>query len=121
VVTFVVLNAAVRLARVVGTRAGPARSSCSSADDFAQAGERYDVILDTGGNTSLRRLRSTLTSRGTLVILGGETSGKWLGGIARQLRAMSLSPLVAQKLGTFIGLVNAADLGRSRGWSSRDR
>ena len=81
-----------------------------SADDFAQAGERYDVILDTGGNTSLQRLRSALATRGTLVIIGGETSGKWLGGSDRQLRAMSLSPFVAQKLGTFIGLVNAADL-----------
>ena len=35
---------------------------------------------------------------GTLVIVGGETGGRWLGGIDRQLRALLLSPFVGQKL-----------------------
>src|SRR5688572_12461325 len=34
---------------------------------------RYDVVLDTGGHRSLRRLRRSLTPRGTLVIVGSET------------------------------------------------
>ena len=71
-------------------------------EDFAESGQRYDVILDIGGNSSLARLRSTLTPKGTLVIVGGEGGGKWLGGTDRQLRAMMLSPFVSQKLGTFI-------------------
>jgi NADPH:quinone reductase-like Zn-dependent oxidoreductase len=79
-------------------------------DDFAVGGERYDVILDIGGNSSLTRLRHVLAPKGTLVITGGETEGRWLGGIDRQLRAQMMSPFVSQKLGTFIAKVNAEDL-----------
>ena len=79
-------------------------------DDLAAGGRRYDVILDIGGNRRLSHLRRALTPRGTLVLVGGETDGRWLGGIDRSLRAMLLSPLVSQKLGTFISSENADDL-----------
>jgi NADPH:quinone reductase-like Zn-dependent oxidoreductase len=79
-------------------------------EDFAASGARYDLILDIGGNTSLSRLRRALTAKGTLVIVGGETSGKWLGGSDRQVRAMVLSMFVSQKLGTFIAAVKRDDL-----------
>lgn len=79
-------------------------------DDFAKAEQRYDLILDIGGNSSLSRLRRALTPKGTLVITGGETDGRWLGGVDRQLRAQMLSPFVGQKLGTFIATVKAEDL-----------
>src|SRR5215210_6682382 len=49
-------------------------------DDFAEGDQRYDLILDIGGNSSLSRLRRALTPEGTLVITGGETDGRWLGG-----------------------------------------
>jgi NADPH:quinone reductase-like Zn-dependent oxidoreductase len=79
-------------------------------DDFPYGEQRYDVILDIGGNRRLSDLRRALTARGRLVIVGGETEGRWLGGIDRQLRAHLLSPFVGQKLGTFISSENAADL-----------
>ena len=79
-------------------------------DDFADGQLRYDVILDIGGNRRLSHLRRALTPRGRLVIVGGENGGRWLGGSDRQLRALLLSPLVSQKLGTFIASENAADL-----------
>lgn len=79
-------------------------------DDFAEGGQRYDVILDVGGNSSLSRLRRALTPKGTLVIVGGETGGRWLGGFDRQLRAQMLSPFVSQTLRTFIASENAEDL-----------
>ena len=79
-------------------------------DDFADATHRYDVILDIGGNSRLSHLRRALTARGRLVIVGGENGGRWLGGTDRQLRAVLLSPLVSQKLGTFVASENAADL-----------
>jgi NADPH:quinone reductase-like Zn-dependent oxidoreductase len=78
--------------------------------DFADGAQRYDVILDIGGNSSLSRLRRVLTPKGTLVIAGGETDGRWLGGTDRQLRALLLSPFVGQKLGTFISRENHADM-----------
>jgi NADPH:quinone reductase-like Zn-dependent oxidoreductase len=79
-------------------------------EDFAETGQRYDVILDIGGNPSLSRLRRALTPKGTLVIAGGETDGRWLGGTDRQLRALVLSRFVAQKLGTFISRGNRKDM-----------
>jgi len=79
-------------------------------DDFADGEHRYDVILDIGGNRRLAHLRRALTPRGRLVIVGGETDERWLGGIDRQLRALLLSPFVGQKLGTFVASENAEDL-----------
>jgi NADPH:quinone reductase-like Zn-dependent oxidoreductase len=79
-------------------------------DDFADGKHRYDVILDIGGNRRLSHLRRALTPRGRLVIMGGETDGRWLGGVDRQIRALVLSPFVGQKLGTFISSENADDL-----------
>jgi NADPH:quinone reductase-like Zn-dependent oxidoreductase len=79
-------------------------------DDFTRGERRYDVILDTGGTRPLAHLRRVLTGRGTLVIVGGETGGRWLGGFDRSLRAVLLSPLVSQKLGMLASKENADDL-----------
>jgi NADPH:quinone reductase-like Zn-dependent oxidoreductase len=79
-------------------------------EDFAEGDQRYDVILDIGGNSTLSRLRRALAQQGTLVIVGGEGGGRWLGGTDRQLRAMILSPFVGQKLGTFVNKENHEDL-----------
>jgi NADPH:quinone reductase-like Zn-dependent oxidoreductase len=79
-------------------------------DDFAQGERRYDVIIDIGGNARLSRLRRALTARGTVVIVGGETGGRWLGGFDRSLRAVLLSPLVSQKLGMLTSSENSTDL-----------
>ena len=79
-------------------------------EDFADAERRYDVILDIGGNASLARLRRVLAPKGTLVIAGGETDGRWLGGTDRQLRALLLSRFVNQKLTTFVSSENHEDM-----------
>lgn len=80
-------------------------------EDFADGTERYDVILDVGGNSSLKRLRRALAPKGTLVIVGGEEGGRWFGGIDRQLRALLLSPFIGQRLTTFVSKENSpADL-----------
>ena len=72
--------------------------------------QRYDVILDIGGHRSLRKLRHTLTRHGTLVIVGSETGGRWLGGFDRSIRAVLLSPFVSQTLGALTNSENASDL-----------
>jgi NADPH:quinone reductase-like Zn-dependent oxidoreductase len=80
-------------------------------DDFADGGHRYDAILDIAGNRRLSHLRRALTPTGRLVLVGGETGGKWwLAGAARQLRARLLSLFVTQTLGAFLSSENAADL-----------
>ncbi|HEX7169207.1 MAG TPA: NAD(P)-dependent alcohol dehydrogenase, partial [Rubrobacter sp.] len=79
-------------------------------EDFAEGDQRYDLILDIGGNSTLRRLRRALTPKETLVITGGETDGRWLGGTDRQIRALMLSPFVSQKLATFVSSENHEDM-----------
>ncbi len=79
-------------------------------DDFAESGRLFDLILDIGGNSSLSRLRKVLTPKGTLIIVGGEGGGRWLGGLDRQVRASAQSLFVGQKQGTFISRENHEDM-----------
>ncbi|MGH2944794.1 MAG: NAD(P)-dependent alcohol dehydrogenase [Solirubrobacteraceae bacterium] len=79
-------------------------------EDFAEGEQPYDLILDIGGNSSLSRLRRALTTKGTLVIVGGETGGRWLGGSDRQVRALVLSRFIGQKLRTFVSSENHEDM-----------
>jgi NADPH:quinone reductase-like Zn-dependent oxidoreductase len=84
-------------------------------EEVTEGGRRYDVILDIGGNRRLSLLRRILTPRGRLVIVGGETDGRWLAGTDRQIRARLLSLFVRQQLGSFINKENASDLVILRG------
>lgn len=81
-----------------------------AVENFSDGPVRYDVVLDIGGNSPLSRLRRAMNARGTLVIVGGETDGRWLGGFDRQIRALALSLIVSQKLGTLASSENATDL-----------
>nr|WP_197683345.1 NAD(P)-dependent alcohol dehydrogenase [Jiangella alkaliphila] len=82
--------------------------------DVTTEGRRYDVVLDCGGHTPLLRLRRVLEPRGTLVLVGSEVGGRWLGGTDRALRAMLLSPFVRQRLGTLLSTDRPADLEQLR-------
>jgi NADPH:quinone reductase-like Zn-dependent oxidoreductase len=80
-------------------------------EDFADGARRYDLILDTAGNRSLSHLRRALARRGTLVLVGGEGGGRWLGGFDRQIfRAPLLSPFVSQSLRQLISKERREDL-----------
>jgi NADPH:quinone reductase-like Zn-dependent oxidoreductase len=78
-------------------------------EDFVNSGP-YDLILDTAGNRPLSHLRRALSPKGTLVIIGGEGKGRWLGGIGRPLRALLLSPFVSQSLKGLVAFAGASDL-----------
>jgi NADPH:quinone reductase-like Zn-dependent oxidoreductase len=67
-------------------------------DDVTDGTRHWDLIIDTAGHRSLSRLRRALTPRGTLVIVGSEGRGRWMGGFDRQLRALALSRFVGQRL-----------------------
>lgn len=81
-----------------------------TAQDFADGSVQYDLIIDIGGNTTLRRLRAALTPTGTAAIVGGENGGRFLGGFDRMLRAPVLSMMVGQRLAAVACSENAADL-----------
>jgi len=67
-------------------------------DDVTDGSRHWDLILDTAGHRSLSQLRRALIARGTLVIVGSEVRGRWMGGFDRNLRAVALSRLVGQRL-----------------------
>jgi NADPH:quinone reductase-like Zn-dependent oxidoreductase len=66
--------------------------------DVTDGTRQWDLIIDTGGRRSLARLRQALTPTGTLVIVGGEGGGRWMGGFLRNLRAPLVSRFVGQRL-----------------------
>ncbi|GAC1483061.1 MAG: NAD(P)-dependent alcohol dehydrogenase [Pseudarthrobacter sp.] len=79
-------------------------------DDFAPAGVRYDVIIDTAGNRRLSVLRKALTPQGTLVIVGGEGGGDVTGGFERSMAAPLASLFSGQKLKGLVARENHQDL-----------
>jgi NADPH:quinone reductase-like Zn-dependent oxidoreductase len=82
-----------------------------TGEDFADGARRWDLIVDTAGRRSLSQLRRALARRGTLVIVGGEGGGRWLGGFDRQiLRAPLLSALVRQRLRPLVSKERKDDL-----------
>jgi len=83
-------------------------------EDFADGTRRYDLVLDIGGSTPVRRLRRALRPRGTLVFVGGENSGN-LTGLGRQLRGALVSPFLRQRLVLLVAKERAADLERLSG------
>jgi NADPH:quinone reductase-like Zn-dependent oxidoreductase len=78
--------------------------------DVTDGTRHWDLILDTAGHRPLSRLRRALTPSGTLVIIGSEGRGRWLGGFDRNLRAVALSPLVGQRLRMLSSRPGQADL-----------
>ncbi|MEO7421145.1 MAG: NAD(P)-dependent alcohol dehydrogenase [Ornithinibacter sp.] len=72
--------------------------------------ERFDVIVDIAGHRRVRALRALLTDRGSLVIVGSEHPGRWIGGLQRSIGAALLSPFVRQRLVMLVASEDGADL-----------
>jgi NADPH:quinone reductase-like Zn-dependent oxidoreductase len=79
-------------------------------EDFTDGRRRFDVILDTAGRRPLSPLRRALSPHGTLVIVGGEGGGRWLGGFDRGFRGQMMSPLVGQRMRQLTARVAQNDL-----------
>jgi len=78
--------------------------------DVTDGTRHWELILDCAGRRTLSQLRRALTPAGTLVIVGGEGGGRWLGGFDRNLRAVALSRLVGQRLRMLSSKPGQADL-----------
>ena len=77
-------------------------------EDFTRRGQRYHVILDNGYR-SLSDCRRALTPSGTLVLVGG-TTGRWIDGLGRELKARALAPIVRHRLRPFLAKPDGEDL-----------
>jgi NADPH:quinone reductase-like Zn-dependent oxidoreductase len=94
------------------TELGAHRVIDYARDDFADGSHRYDVVVDTGGMTSVSRLRRALRPAGTLVIVGGENGSRWSPGLGRQVRAAVLSPFISQRLRSILAKEHHSGLDR---------
>jgi NADPH:quinone reductase-like Zn-dependent oxidoreductase len=65
--------------------------------NYTDGSSQYDLILDIGGNTPLKRLRRAMTETARLVFVGGENGGDWSAGFGRQLQALVLGLFVKQR------------------------
>jgi NADPH:quinone reductase-like Zn-dependent oxidoreductase len=84
-------------------------------EDFAQSGQRYDLILDNVGNRPLSDCRRVMVAKGVLVMVGGgslkENEESWIGPVGSTIAAFVLSPFVSQKMVTFLASITKDDLG----------
>ena len=79
-------------------------------EDFTYRSDRYDLIIDTAGNRPLSQLRGALAPDGTLVIVGGEGGGAWVGPADRIVPVALLSPFVEQRLLSLMAAERQEDL-----------
>jgi len=77
--------------------------------DITVGSRRYDAIIDLAGSRSVSGLRRALAPTGTLVLLGGEGGGTWLG-MSRQVWSQIIGFGARQKFRSPLALVNAKDL-----------
>lgn len=80
--------------------------------DVAALDEHFDVIIDAGSLTPLRRLRRILSPTGTLVIVGGEGGDSLIGGSGRAFVAPLVSLFTKQRLSGLMSSTTAARLHR---------
>jgi NADPH:quinone reductase-like Zn-dependent oxidoreductase len=80
-------------------------------EDFTQNGRRYDLILDVAGNRSWPEYRRVLNPEGTIVVVGGPKTNRWIGPLwdrlMVRLRAIRDSRTVAAP---FLANLNGDDL-----------
>jgi len=79
-------------------------------EDFTQADQHYDLIVDTVGTHSLLDYKHVLTEQGKLVIVGGQVDNWMLGMLGTLAYAKILSPFISQKFGMMLAELNPEDL-----------
>jgi NADPH:quinone reductase-like Zn-dependent oxidoreductase len=83
-----------------------------TTEDYTRSAQRYDVILDNVGNRSLSENRRILKPEGRFVLIGGggPDNGRWIGPMAKPVKAIMLSWFVPQDMGMLLADVNKEDL-----------
>jgi NADPH:quinone reductase-like Zn-dependent oxidoreductase len=79
-------------------------------EDFSRSGKKYDLIFQLAGTHSPSECRRALTAKGALVLISGESDGRWIGPVSRIIQANVLSPFVGQKMVSFTVRPNREDL-----------
>jgi NADPH:quinone reductase-like Zn-dependent oxidoreductase len=67
-------------------------------EDFAAGGARYDLLLDNAGTRSVAARRRALVADGTLVVVGGPKTNRWIGPAGDLVAVMLRAPFARQRL-----------------------
>jgi NADPH:quinone reductase-like Zn-dependent oxidoreductase len=80
-------------------------------EDFTRMARRYDLMLDIAGNRTWSDCKRVLNDHGTLVIVGGPKTNRWIGplgfAVGRRLASVATSRRV---VAPFLATVSQADL-----------
>jgi NADPH:quinone reductase-like Zn-dependent oxidoreductase len=68
-----------------------------STEDFTRQSQRYDLLLDIAGNSSVSACRRVLTPKGTFVVVGGP-AGRWLQPVGHVFSALASGLLASQRI-----------------------
>jgi NADPH:quinone reductase-like Zn-dependent oxidoreductase len=79
-------------------------------EDFTRSGERYDLLLDVAGSRSWSACRRVLTSRATLVIVGGPKKNRLFGPLGHVAKKYLAGLVSSRKVVFFIAQLNKPDL-----------
>jgi NADPH:quinone reductase-like Zn-dependent oxidoreductase len=82
-------------------------------EDFFTGVDKYDVVIQTAGNYTLKQLRTALASDGTLVQAGDSSGVKavfGMGFIYGMLKTMAISKFSKQSMPPFLAKRSKADL-----------
>jgi NADPH:quinone reductase-like Zn-dependent oxidoreductase len=79
-------------------------------EDFTQAKQRYDFVLDNVGNHSLSDMRRMLTPTGKLQTNNGTSGGRWFGTTGTMVKTAASSMFTRRQLAPAIKFQNRKDL-----------
>jgi NADPH:quinone reductase-like Zn-dependent oxidoreductase len=88
---------------------GAAHAIDYTQEDFTTGSRTYDAVIDLAGRRGVSALRRAVAPTGTVVILGGEGGGKWVG-MGRQVWSQIIGLTSRQKFRSPLAFVNQADL-----------
>lgn len=79
-------------------------------EDYTGGAAHYDLILDMMGNHSIIARRRVLAPKGTLVLIGGPKTNRWVGPLWQLVRTLVVSRFVSQRMVGILARNNVGDL-----------
>jgi NADPH:quinone reductase-like Zn-dependent oxidoreductase len=87
--------------------------------DFVHSGLKFDLIVDIAGNRSITDRRRVLDRSGTLVVLGGPKTNRWVGSLGALAVVILVDPFVSQRLTGMLARSTMDDLAELSGLLAR--
>jgi NADPH:quinone reductase-like Zn-dependent oxidoreductase len=79
-------------------------------EDFTHGEERYDLILDVAGSRPWSELKRVLDAGGTVVVVGGPSTNRWLGPVSHLVKIRLAAIGGSRTAVNFVASINQEDL-----------